>query len=162
MKATKATKRQPSAQVVDDSIVEEGEYVPKVQPAVTRKKSTFNRLTEMITKSPILEPLRSENFFILSFIYSHPIFCISLPFSLFVLTGFKFYQSILNNKDRPTRQSKLKSSSSNASDKIVAGGGNNALKVINADLNSYEAAANEVAAAANAKLSKALKAKQQV
>ena len=28
-------------------------------PNVTRKKSTFNRITEMITKSPILEPLRS-------------------------------------------------------------------------------------------------------
>jgi hypothetical protein len=74
----------------------------------------------MITKSPILEPLRSEKKIYFLFLFNlNPFFCISLPISIiFYFVGIKFLKffSINNNKDRPTRQTKLKTSSSNASD----------------------------------------------
>ena len=50
---------------MDDTDEEESAVTAKNdEPAaakVSRKKSAFNRITDMITKSPILEPLRSSN-----------------------------------------------------------------------------------------------------
>ncbi len=105
---------------IEDSIeIDEATKTDSKKPAssLTRKKSAFNRITDMITKSPILEPLRSEKKILFLFLFNlNPFFCISLPISMiFYFVGIKFF-SIINNKDRPTRQTKLKSSSSNASD----------------------------------------------
>jgi hypothetical protein len=83
------------------------------EAAVTRKKSTLNRITEMITKSPILEPLRSENSFFFFILHTKAFFFVSLPLTFVLITGLKFRSLI---KDRPQRQTKLKSSASNASD----------------------------------------------
>lgn len=89
LKAAKQTKRGASAQLTQDLIDENTEYVPKIQPTVTRKKSAFNRISEMIAKSPILEPLRSDNFyFFSSFLTSHPFLCVSIPFGYFLFTRF--------------------------------------------------------------------------
>ena len=100
---------------------------------ITRKKSTFNKITEMITNSPILEPLRSEHpRFFNTFSYFH---LISLPLdsttissvcvhfaklSLFYFSLSSSYSSSCCSIDRPQRQSKLKSSASNASDTAAA------------------------------------------
>lgn len=43
-----------------DDIVEEKASKKPAKTAVTKKKSTFDRITDMIAKSPILEPLRSS------------------------------------------------------------------------------------------------------
>ncbi len=89
---------------------------------ITRKKSAFNRITDMIAKSPILEPLRSENKFYVFILFNlNPFFCFTFPMSMMIyFIGIKFFSFVKkskNHEDRPTRQaSKIKASGSNASD----------------------------------------------
>jgi hypothetical protein len=118
-RSTRRTSKNEGNSIEDSNEVEEAVKTDSKKAAsnLTRKKSAFNRITDMITKSPILEPLRSEKKIYFLFLFNlNPFFCISLPISMiFYFVGIKFF-SIINKKDRPTRQTKLKASSSNVSD----------------------------------------------
>ena len=56
-----------SVDVICEENVVEMETIEEIEPKPkAKKKSTLNRITEMITKSPILEPLRSKFYLISS------------------------------------------------------------------------------------------------
>ena len=130
--SSKPRAKKTSQDVFENIMEEDALYLSKPQvAAVSRKKSTFNRLTEMIAKSPILEPLRSESLFLFHnrSLYLNTFACLSLPLTLVILTSFKFCSIFFpKSQDRPPRQTKLKGSLSNASDSVSA---THALKALN-------------------------------